>query len=344
MQNPDTTPLSMDVLNVSQANFIIIKKQSLGLIFDCGSNIHSTDTNDNTELLPKIKDEITNKLNGLERVTIVISHDHQDHHNLLEPLSKLILNLNIQLTTIKAWEVLSEEIGNHLNDVLGAGVKVEPLIPSEDDGANLHDKCLVLKISYCNKNILLAADASRKLLLSLQNRIQDVDVVVFPHHGSNQDNVLELFKRMMVNRMTKRPLLGIISSNAMDTAKIQKFYALSNVLTRTFYDALETMRIPIALMGPSLFCDYHEVVFFDNRRHFPILTSSIYVHNQRPAIVPVFCTGDLGDYESYRITIDADGSITMCIQKTEKIYIITELNVPIYQVPKTPGKKHYSAF
>lgn len=88
---------SLNVLKVAQANFLIVKNETHALIFDCGTKEAGWTERRGVEFTDAKKGLVKNLLAEVKNITILISHNHDDHQNLLIPL----INLIKETSTIK---------------------------------------------------------------------------------------------------------------------------------------------------------------------------------------------------------------------------------------------------
>jgi len=81
---------SLNVFKVAQANFLIVKNETHALIFDCGTKEAGWTEKNGVYFKVDKKGLIKNLLAEVKNITILISHNHEDHKNLLIPLTNLI--------------------------------------------------------------------------------------------------------------------------------------------------------------------------------------------------------------------------------------------------------------
>lgn len=258
--------ISLEVLKVSQANFLILKNQNNGLVFDCGSKEAGWIVNKTQTFTDAKRGIINGLLNGITNLTIVISHNHDDHFNLLIPLIKLAKESMPTINIIKSWEKNREEITTAVTDALGREIEITPLFATISSSFP-HDNNLVLKISVNGKNILLTGDASGRLIKQISEDIMDTDVLLFSHHGSNESQELSLIDIISRRDLSIRPLLGIISSDVSGISRIPKYYPNYKSVKNpgnTFMERMYQITIPLSEMNNSYFCRYHDLTFMTN--------------------------------------------------------------------------------
>lgn len=165
-------------------------------------------------------------LADIKTITIVISHDHKDHKNLLDPLQAFLKEkqktVNVcQTTNWSLQDNMQNSIGNtatyqdkyvadlqKLTNALGEKVAVIPILSNvKSTSRDIHDKCLALKIIdiKTGASILLPGDASGKLIKDMHifcnNDIQkqdasflkNIQVFLLSHHGSSNEYALDWF-------------------------------------------------------------------------------------------------------------------------------------------------------
>lgn len=96
----------------------------------------------------------------------------------------------------------------------------EDELPLFDD---VHDYNLIVKITYAGRDLLFTGDASGRLLTRLEEDenahyaiLNNIDVFLFPHHGSNRSSEYSWFWAAVGNRNTFRydgKIISIISSD-----------------------------------------------------------------------------------------------------------------------------------
>lgn len=304
--------ISLEVLKVSQANFLILKNQNNGLVFDCGSKEAGWIVNKTQTFTDAKRGIINGLLNGITNLTIVISHNHDDHFNLLIPLIKLAKESMPTINIIKSWEKNREEITTAVTDALGREIEITPLFATISSSFP-HDNNLVLKISVNGKNILLTGDASGRLIKQISEDIMDTDVLLFSHHGGNESQELSLIDIISRRDLSIRPLLGIISSDVSGISRIPKYYPNYKSVKNpgnTFMERMYQITIPLSEMNNSYFCRYHDLTFYDQSIDSEYTDPAVMMTDLLK-ILPIFSTGDIGKGFFYRIFIDVNGSIIM---------------------------------
>ncbi len=302
----------LKIVGVGQASFSMVTSGDRGMVFDCGVQTKRTWIDQGKNIILSPKDTLIKScLKGVKNLTIVISHNHDDHHNLLVPLCKLATELKLQVTIIKSWEKTRAEIEASINGALGSGVAIRPLFPEYREGP-VHDYCLVLKLSVNGKNILLTGDASGRLIEQISKDVMDTDVLLFSHHGSDESRELLLIDKISGRNLSTQPLLGIVSSDVFGASRIPRYYPGYKGHTNpenTFLERMSKTAIPLSGMNGKFFCRYHNLTFYDQLIDSEYTAPAIVP--EPLSVIPVFSTGDLGQGLFYRVCVDAVGSISM---------------------------------
>jgi beta-lactamase superfamily II metal-dependent hydrolase len=192
--------LELKIFTVGQANFTMLVNGGNALVFDCGygTGCKKEDWVDQSEKFVETKKNMISKwLKGVNKVTIVISHNHIDHRNLLLPLKTLLSELKFSPNSfsgkksafINGWD---NSVDDLQFDSLGTDVTVNKFI-AEGAAFTIHDKCLVLKVTVNNqRSILLTGDASGKACETVvkddSSVLNNIDVLMLTHHGSAREN------------------------------------------------------------------------------------------------------------------------------------------------------------
>lgn len=304
----------LSVLDVGQANFVILKNKEYALIFDCGAQSPSTWLDQKNKTFTTAKQYLLkNILDGAKSIKVLISHNHDDHKNLKQALSKFAQDKKEKeartIEIYESWSMTEEKISKTIANALGQQVKIEVLHGSEGNKRKPNDCCVVLKICTNGRVILLPGDATERIIKRIEEHVKDVDIVLFSHHGSNNDQELKLLENM------KAPALGIISSNVKGSAKIPKFfpdYKNYNNRGRDFLSMMDKFKFSINDMDTGNFCMPHNISFYnqliEDYQTIPVCS----VEKSKINIYPIFSTGDIGKRKFfYKIEIKEDGKIEM---------------------------------
>jgi beta-lactamase superfamily II metal-dependent hydrolase len=320
--------VELDIIAVGQANFTILKNGENCLIFDCGSSIAGWQ--ESKKFCTPHKEVIAKILSGIKALTIVISHEHDDHKNLLPPLRQLAKEKDItNITEYKGWE--ENDLKEKLKNALGTGIEIIPMRADFTAAATVHDKCLVLKIKTIGPNsraILLTGDASGKACKYVKNQhsttLTDIDVMMLSHHGSAQEEALEWVTMSAAGYKT-RPLLSIISSDPNTQDHLPRYTTVETLLNNSNIAASTKQ---CANKG-QYFCAYHHLSGYHEETRTVIQRPAIYDED----ILPIFITSNAAKNNGdgiYRITVKSDGTISMknsALNNTEQyIYVQTNSN------------------
>ncbi|PPD16169.1 MAG: DNA internalization-related competence protein ComEC/Rec2 [Methylotenera sp.] len=183
--------MQVNIIDVGQGLSVVIKTANHVLLYDAGSRYSSQNDAGSRIVLPYLRGEGIQKLDGF-----MISHDDADHSGgaasvlAQMPISWLATSFDIS----KDWQVK-----RHLKCAAGQSwqwdkVNFQVLHPSESSYQQLdikdNNRSCVLKISSQFGSILLTGDIEQSAedeLLQANALMHDVlfsDVMVAPHHGS----------------------------------------------------------------------------------------------------------------------------------------------------------------
>ena len=102
-----STNLEMRVYNVGQANFIVLKHGDHALIADCGTA--------SNESWKNMHGNLSKFLKSTKKISVLITHQHDDHYNRLNELFDLI---NLKENPDKLDRIIvggnSNELGTHI--------------------------------------------------------------------------------------------------------------------------------------------------------------------------------------------------------------------------------------
>lgn len=152
--------------DVGHGNFSIVSYGSNHLIIDCGAENPS----DWVELNSRL---IESDLQGASSVKIIITHDHEDHYNLLKylrfPDNVSILKYSELYNVSQNIFEIKTELNNFLENCLGDAVTVKPIVPNEKiNTTDPNTINLILMIEYAQRKILFTGDANKTLLYYLR--------------------------------------------------------------------------------------------------------------------------------------------------------------------------------
>jgi hypothetical protein len=179
------------------------------------------------------KNLLENCFNGVTHLKIAITHNHEDHLNLLDNLLKLIRdNDSFNIPDVHVFYGFkgdaSDSVSNAVaffNNSLGEDVGVVPIRPLQYPivgGAHKeHQRNLIVRINYGGRSVLLLGDADDALFQQLQHfpednfnvgLFSDVDTVIASHHGSNGHNEIAWID-FVIQNSRERTVSCIISSS-----------------------------------------------------------------------------------------------------------------------------------
>jgi beta-lactamase superfamily II metal-dependent hydrolase len=341
----NSAEFELKILKVGQANFTLLSAGPQGIVFDCGSKEAGWVA---YQKFTKAKELMLKAL--LEKITdlkIIISHNHDDHHNLFSPLVKLIELINVERDGKKAakityqkltgWDSTITDWTSKLKGFLGNGVIITPLIANVTKGQNpIHDRCLVLKITTIGINprsILLTGDASGDLLKAVMEKdksaMDGIDVVMLSHHGSSREKALEWFEKASEG-CKDRPLLSVISSDPSGKDSIPT--------GDTLIKLLENRNRPIQdlILKGQYFCSYHHIDGFSTECESVVTLPSF--QSFTGSVLPIFITSKSEENDGdgiYRIMINSTGSVYMRNSALPESYQYIFISNPSEQEKKT---------
>jgi beta-lactamase superfamily II metal-dependent hydrolase len=215
--------LEIMVRNVGQANCVAIKNGNKAILIDCG--VHQSGSYRTLLSSSPRTDPVLGFLQNCE-LTVFITHTHYDHFSLLLFIIKNVSPRNIALRSIFCSDFsctdsykalitsLQQMYGipitsvnkdtdlSGVKDILGGGVTIEPVIPSEwpqhgkkvrrrSTDPNDNSLVLVVKDAIEDKKFLFPGDATGLSLEYIRRdsgnieKLKDIDCIIVPHHGSN---------------------------------------------------------------------------------------------------------------------------------------------------------------
>lgn len=208
--------LNLDVIDVGQGLFLNINYKGYNLIFDVGSN--SQDIGKYVAVPYLIK-------HGRKNIDAVfISHFHQDHYSGLNDLlenckvntiysshinDENLINTNyLTLNTNQAFNLkdkfssvyglfLIPEAVEKRDDNLTKDLKIKILWPdkgySSSNENNMSNVCL---LQLGNVKILVTGDIENEVEEIILDKLDDVDIVIVPHHGSKTSSSYEFINKI----------------------------------------------------------------------------------------------------------------------------------------------------
>ncbi len=170
----------VDILDVGQGLAVSIDTRSGTLLFDTGPAFRGGGNATESVVLPFLTGRGVNRLSQL-----VVSHADLDHAGGVASLVRAI-----PVATVRAGEVLDGPVIAQrcvAGDSWQAdGIDFEFLYPDAESEISGNDASCVLQISAGRHRILLTGDIERAAEAKLfrSGKLQGVDVVIVPHHGS----------------------------------------------------------------------------------------------------------------------------------------------------------------
>jgi competence protein ComEC len=198
---PAQSCAAVDVLDVGQGLAVSIATRSSTLLFDTGPAFRGGGDAAESVVLPFLAGRGVNRLDE-----VVISHADLDHAG---GISSLVRGLPVG--TLRVGEPL-DGIAVAQRCVAGEswrvdGIDFEFLYPHAKSDISGNDASCVLQVSAGSHRLLLTGDIERAAEAELlrSGRLQDVDVVIVPHHGSRTSSSPSLVRAL-------HPDLAIISA------------------------------------------------------------------------------------------------------------------------------------
>ena len=198
---PATGCATVDVLDVGQGLAVVIGTRSSTLLYDTGPAFRGGGDAAESVVLPFLT------ARGVKRLEeLVVSHADLDHAG---GYSSLVAALPV--TTQRIGEALvGPAAAQHC--VAGEswhvdGIDFEFLYPDTESRLSGNDASCVLQISAGSHRVLLTGDIERAAEVGLlrSGRLQDVDAVIVPHHGSRTSSSVSFVQSL-------HPEMAIISA------------------------------------------------------------------------------------------------------------------------------------
>jgi beta-lactamase superfamily II metal-dependent hydrolase len=195
------------ILNVGHGNFIIVKNHASNnvLIVDAGTKV-PTMVIGKRNFITSLDSLLSADPPAPPSVTVVITHAHFDHYNLLGEVYRRVPVERVLVGSSK--NTLPDDFPlfpppptvvdrpsaippNSISTCLGSGVDVQLVLPTKWPNITDPNSCnIVVKVTYARRSVLLTGDATGELLQAIDRKVrnrgwcQDVSFVVYPHHGS----------------------------------------------------------------------------------------------------------------------------------------------------------------
>ncbi len=304
--------------SVGQANFMLAKKENSAIVLDCGTKIRSSRRNTHNEMKNKVKDI----LGGIRPVIFISHQDSDHYNGIdeffpkekrsmvvvgggcpSEKIADVFTKDDVKfIETVAGGKVFNfektEENGKKSEDVINDAknlmrdIDIEcllPLNPVTKDNTNNQSLILLLKDS--SRKVLFTGDCTAESFAELlsdpggqerKEKLQNCDVLILPHHGSNNHG--ELMCHYVLN-----PKLCIVSSNPKGPDGIPK-KIVSNLY---FSSTVPTKK--------------HKFSFADSEK------------NSIETEKPLFLTSDANSC-FYKLKIEKGGSITLTDGDESEVY------------------------
>lgn len=192
--------LRINIVDIGQGLFINLQYKGHSFVFDCGS------TSENCGEYTSLPYLLKNNISIID--AMFISHWHSDHYN---GANKILSNLEV-----KNVYASSEDNENLLlksalilkskkSIIVSKDLKIDILWPDKDyKSENENNMSNVYMIKCGNTKILLAGDIEKDVESIILDRLEDVDIVVVPHHGSKTSSTQEFIDKI-------KPEIAILS-------------------------------------------------------------------------------------------------------------------------------------
>lgn len=324
-------PLELRIFKVGQGNTIGLKINKNALFIDIGGTFEEG-----------VLDQILKFKADTKSDVVLITHQHIDHYDKIQDVfiektpdkliiggkkpSKAITEATSGLSP-QYFDVSKENLNSSILENVLPGVNVEFLLPNKKVADAIHCQNLIVKVTYASKSIIFPGDANDRLIKQVikdnPDCLKNIDIVIFSHHGSNEQNELFLIDEIIKDNPDK-PILGIISSDVNSSARIPKYFPNSSD-DKTFLDKFDKIAtlFPITIPNTKRYCAYHNISMYDKSIDEVYISPAISKDGKN--IIPVFSTGDLEDSLYYKIVIQSDGKkLTMTDQSGTILYQLVD--------------------
>lgn len=170
--------LVIRVIDVGHGLAVLLSHNNQAVLYDVGAK-YSDFSYVKSVILPTIR------INNLQLMRTVISHDDNDHSGGLSHLIE-----NGKLATISGFGKACNFNANWLSNITFESISINTAFKSDNNNS-----CVVL-VTYKHFKLLLTGDIEKKREQALLNdkRITDIDVLISPHHGSNSSSTNAFIK------------------------------------------------------------------------------------------------------------------------------------------------------
>lgn len=172
--------LNLNIVDVGQGLFINLNYDKYNFIFDAGSNNDYIGKYVTAPYLIK---------HGRKNVdSIFISHFHTDHYSGVNDIINSCKVKNIFSSSNKGKELINKEytiLNSKHRFNLENNFKIKILWPDKDYlSSNENNMSNVYLIEYEDIKILITGDIEKEVEDLILERLEDVNIVIVPHHGS----------------------------------------------------------------------------------------------------------------------------------------------------------------
>jgi hypothetical protein len=255
--------LEINTFDVGCGNFVLLRKDDEVLIIDCGGATAFDRSSD--------KNRLKDILKGSKNCTVVITHNHEDHHSASgvlwscfpevyrgnmkffygwfpsakERREEVMLHGNIRCVPLCDYQ-------NALDGCLGMGVSIHHIIPKNiEEETYPHINNLVVGIKYGNISFIFPGDANQdwfsenceELKKLAIDQLGWVNFLLIPHHGNMSDtgffmkDAIENFTKNTLAPNQGRKLMCVISSKPeqryrMPRQGVQYLFSHNNMLSK----------------------------------------------------------------------------------------------------------------
>lgn len=194
------TNLTMSVIDVGQADAILLEKDGVELLVDAGISMKDSSES---------KTNLINYLDDREIEYLLVTHQDYDHIGNAE---YVLANYNVSkfydnghTHTSKTYENLMLYVENSVDyEVLRTGDKLDiwedvvvTVVSPKRLTSDVNEDSIVLLIDYDDIEILLTGDAGESVEPNVAKLVGDVDILKVGHHGSDSassDDFLKIIK------------------------------------------------------------------------------------------------------------------------------------------------------
>ena len=191
------TNLTIQYLDVGQAESILISNNNRHMLIDAGNN----------EDGPKIVNYL--KSLGIETLDYIIAtHPHEDHIGGMDDVIRNFNVNNVYMPEVYSLTTTFEEVVNELenkklqitipkiNEEISFGEGVLRFIYSGKDSEDMNNASIIIKMMFGTTSYLFTGDTTSKIENEILTSDINVDVLKVAHHGSEYSTNNEFLKRV----------------------------------------------------------------------------------------------------------------------------------------------------